>query len=452
VRHPTLPLLLACACSAPPDPIDPAAVAAELRQRAMDPRTLAQALELAELGPLPFARPDPAQAGDADGDALWHLCAILYHPDVRAARAELAVSDAALRVSGQPLPSMGEVMNMDLENPDRETELQMTFDLLGILGIGKSAAARELADAERRAALARLERALWRATFAVDRARVGVAAVRVQQRELQALQLEAANGLRRAELLGERGWIGAAPTAAAAAVGHRLQHELAATHTELARMLAELARAAGLAPQAPPLTEVSRATLARIHARPRRATPDDHDLLTRHPELRPLLLQHAVAEAGVRNAAASAWPDLFLGPDVRVQPGETLWGGMLEFRLPWPSAVDAAVDQAVAERARTRVAVEDALLAQWNAIAAARERAARADEILREHVPARDDAARRAWAAARARFDVDPQDAMAWTAALVMRLEAIAFVAEAERDAGLARLELAELLGPEPVP
>src|SRR5690606_3112584 len=134
------------------------------------------------------------------------------------------------------------------------------------------------------------------------------------------------------------------------------------------------------------------------------AAPSPEELLARLPRLRASRLAYAAAEAGVRRAAAEAWPHVALGPSLRVHPDPLLTGGVLDVRVPWPGSVRGEVDAAAEDRERAREELEDVLRDALAAVARAEEHLDEATAIRVDVAPRVEQDTAAAWRAARARF------------------------------------------------
>jgi hypothetical protein len=431
--------------------VDDAHVVLSVTERATELADVEHALELADVGPLALEAPQVPSELRADRADFWRACAFAWNPAVRQARRQVLAMRAERRSAGAPGPLELRVDNTDLGGSQRETEVTLTFDLLGVFGLGPVAAARELAATEERRALAELERAVWMAGFEVDRARVDLAVARAKRNALQILWDDADEDAPRIDILDARGWTAPTATGWAKANLHRLEHWISDAMTAEAAARAELAIAAGLPADHPALDQVT-AAAAEV------ARPDDVDwsavdapaLLAGVPELRDMRLACSVAEARLRRVAAERWPNIRLGPKAVFVPNEVLPGAMLDVELPWPGSVDGRVDAAVQECLAAVDGLEDALVA---ALARVRERRTELEQAilrLREHAPSVDEASARMWVSARARFDADPSALDMWSLALKDRSESLMMMIEARGQFALALLDYDEARGPRP--
>ena len=130
------------ACAAPDRELPPVqSIEDSVRLRAHSPEALALALELVDVGPLDVEKPTAPTAIDAPRDEFWHASAYAYNPEVRAARRKRLADRARASSAGAPGPIMTEIEPLDLSGANEATDVNLTFDLLGLLGIGPSARA-----------------------------------------------------------------------------------------------------------------------------------------------------------------------------------------------------------------------------------------------------------------------------------------------------------------------
>jgi len=446
--------LAACAalfaCSAPRSaPIDERELVGDVLLRGEPAALVARALELAEVEPLALKRPDPSLE-DPDGPDYWRACALAWAAEPVTARRELLAARALRGGAGLPNPIGGEVEVLDLGEPDRQSQLQATFDLLGILGLGRGAASRELAGARERRALAEVELAAWRALHRVDRARLSVAAGRARERALAELRAEVRLDERRIDVLEEHGWLPAGGLEAARAMIARLDLKRTSEGVAQAGRLAELARASGLPPTADMLARLSEATLDRFDAAGMTtAESGARSLLGLHPDLRARRLDYAVAEARVRRAAAERWPDLAAGPRLSFAPDQTLVGGALQIAPPWPGSTEGEIGAALERRELARELLEDALAGALAEIARRRDQLALAGEGGVEEGRRLESGTRAAWRAARAGFSVEAGKLPQWTDGLERRIAGVAAAIDAREGAALALVRYREAVGPQ---
>jgi outer membrane protein TolC len=447
-----LPILLVGlgACSAPaPAPLAPGDLARSVHERdalpQATPEEVAAALELSGLDPLGAAAAPAEVALEVDPGTWWHARAETWSPAVRAARRRLEQALAEARSAGAPGPLMLEGEVREVDDLDAHTRVGLTVDVIGLLRLEPSRAARALADAQARTALGELDAARWEARFEVDGARARLAAARAALADLERLGAEVEQDLRRIEVLERHGRLAAAQLADARMARAEL-HRVHSAQVELqSRSREDLAVAAGLPSESTALAGAGGATLDGPE--PPRDAPDAEALCERLPELRLALFEYALAEARLRAAAAERWPSLDLGPQLTWAHPDLLLGALAAAGLPWPGSLSGSIEAAHVGREAARERAEDALLAALARRAGALERL----DNARAHVelgarPAQDASARR-WTAARAALAVDAAALADWSQALSQRAEALAGLAEARGMHALARLELERAQG-----
>jgi outer membrane protein TolC len=447
-------LLSLAACLAPQaQPLDIAAASAAVRARGTDAELLRQELErIAWRSPnLPRPRLEPAsQAPDLDAPDYWQACAVLWNGEVRAARLRLAASLAALESAGAP---QGSELNAEVfsEAGDSAGQMSWTFDVLGWLGSGRSRAARALASSEVRAASVELEQALWAARFRVERARARASDAWTQIKYLRQHLGSAQPALARGQALFEQGRLSEGGRAVLRMAHWAEEHALHLREQALAAATAELADACGLEIENPALAAVSETTLDRQlqSARPVEL-PGLETLAERVPQVRRARLEHAVAEARLRAAAAETWPELRLGPALEFGPGDTLVGGMLSLPLPHARRLRGAVEAAVEQRAAARAAFEESLRAARARAAEAQRRLQLAREALEQHVQPRETESAVAWRSAQAAFETDPTMAKDAAAMFLERGMALSDLFDTRLELALASLDFQEACGPDP--
>lgn len=449
-----LPILLLGACAAPAArPLDGGGLARAVGARGVDPVHLAQALEAARLEPLSLPLPgadfDPTRI-DVDRPEPWHASAFAFEARARAARHALAAARHGARSAGTPSPVRAMVEVEELERPDAYARMTLSFDLLGILGLGPAAAARELADVQVARALAELESAVWDARIEVDRARARLASLRARRAALEELAQDAARAQARLTILERTGRLAPQALAAARSAERRLALGLLMLEGEEAMARAELAVAAGIAPESPWLDALGPATLDGVGLLERPEPPARTELLARSPELRAGLVDYALAEARLRQASAARWPSFELGPHLLWTADELMTGIIAGTMIPWPGSLDGALRAALEEREAARSALEDALLASEARARAAHGRWAAARAGFGQHAARLEEDSATAWRAAQARFDVEPGSLMEWAGSLGMRVEALNEYHAARLAAIEAALDLEWASGPSP--
>jgi hypothetical protein len=435
----------------PPEPLSPAEAAEELSARRLDPESLAAALRRAELPPLSHLVqvPPPPEEGATPRD-LWRAAAIAWNPRLREARLRAAQALAATGGAGRPLPHVVGAEGMEIR--DGVSEIAWTFDLLAILGAAPSEAARALATAEARSAIGALEAELWALLHDLDRALLRVETLQAIVQDLSALESEVEPDRKRTAILFEAGWI---PRKAWDGAEHAVldaRSRRARLEAELAERRLDLLRLAGLDPGAVPAWASVPGPDAVPDPRPEAPPEEPAGLVASHPRLRRLLLEYAVAEAALQEAASRSFPELRLGPGARITPQDLFLGPMLEIAIPDGARVEAGVAAARAARASAREAVVTGL-AELRSEIAAKQDAVRIQKqsLEAEGVPLLD-RARRIWRAERTDYRSIPGELERWTMALDRLARAIEDVGRHRLEVRLLALDLEEARGPDPSP
>ncbi|MAG55291.1 MAG: hypothetical protein CMJ83_03285 [Planctomycetes bacterium] len=410
---------------------------------------LLAALALHDAPPLGLALPadlDPKR--DADRDVFWHAHAVAFAPVVRASRRAWRAVQIDEGAAGNPdRPGLMYRME-DGGEPDRQNDVRATVDLLGLLGLGPKAAERELAAEVTGLAHGKLEEAVWSAAFAVDRARVRLAAARQFHASLEQHLISARAGLRRIRMLQERGRLGEGLVSRAQAVLASLETDLSFLARDVARAREALAHAAGVPAHATAIETLHDDLIDREITLPLHV-PKATELLVSVPTLRSRQLAYAVAEARLRAAAAEWWPRLQIGPHFKIRPDELLSGGVVSLDLPWPATVEANIDAAVERRTQAREAVVDALAAAVASVETRRDELRYALEHRTHHARRLDVESARAWRAARARLEVlEGADVVdTWIDALQLRAKGALAPTGAARHVLLTDLAYREIAG-----
>ncbi len=437
---------LGVSCASAPNPqLAPDEVLGALEQRVEGPAKAQGAIDIAGLEALALPRPTPEECADPRSAGYWRACALAWNPTVRAARRELERALAAANLAGQPEGIESGIEPMDLSDLERESKVSVTFDLLGLLGLGPSAVAREAARVDVLRAHSRLESAVWSAIFDVERARVRLAASRKRQTELAKLLDQVGGQSARFEVLERRGRLSEADVASVGAAVHEVEHEISSEKVREAGLRAELARVSGLAFEHAAFAEVGGEVLKEVSADPgqRRA----RQVLEQDPALRELTLEFAQVEMRVRAVAASAWPTLRAGPQFTFMPSELLVGGLLDLSVPWPGTVEKQMHIARVEREAARERVEDALHLALARVASLREILSEQRLLADEHAPEVDEAEELTWQAVNARLRYGRATAMEWALAARARKAPLVGLVDAREAAEIAALDLAQACG-----
>ena len=138
-----------------------------------------------------------------------------------------------------------------------------------------------------------------------------------------------------------------------------------------------------------------------------------------------------------------------IGPRIRFDPDETLYGGIVSLDLPWPGAVSREIDASGEERAAAREAVEDALATAMVAANASRRELELAQEHLARDVVPQEQGSATAWRSARANIWVreGPDVVDTWVDALQLRVRGVLARLDALERARLADLSYREAAG-----
>ena len=419
------------ACATPaPAPIDPAATVHAVEARSAALGAAVEALSWTGLEGLELERPRPATPASPVDRSTWRAAVLAFNPEVRMARREVLTLEA--RRDGAGLPGKigvdGELLAFD---EDLESEVAATFDVLGLLGLGPSRAAKALADAATRAAYGKAEAAVWSAYWSIDAAVGAVALAHDRRARLEALLLEARADWGRADSLAAEGRISAGDLARARAIVLDVERMATMAERDLAEARQEIAIECGLAADDSLLQGIDSRWLEREDELAAIAPiPAAVDLVQRHPVPRAALLEYAVAEAELRAAAAEQWPELRIGPKLVFKPGETVPGVMGGLEIPFPGTADAAIRAALSERDGARERFEDAvvrLLAEAAGARARRDTALVERELAKRQVELTEES----WRAARAKFSIEPMALEGWAMALEQRAQAVAALATA---------------------
>lgn len=439
----------ASACSSPARLAfsDGELVAAANARNSIDDVT--HALQLADLGPLRLRVPTELSELRPDLDEFWHASAYAWNPQLRALRRRVRELREASRSAGKPGPIQTQTMLLDPSDPSREVELIAMVDVLALVGVGPSVAARELAAAQTRAALGQLEARAWSLRFEVDRARVELAAAKSLETALGGLYADCEQLVPRVEILTQRGWIAPGMSASALAALHMVEHRQTMARADVARMQRELADLCGLDVAHPAFDALANGVIDRF--RPEEvefAAPSTEQLLENLPELRAMKLELAMAEAELQSEARMRWPMVGLGPRLISMPDEFLVGPMLGVDVPFPGSLDGRIAAARERRDSAYEQLEGALVMARSRVTAA-QRVYEQTLLLRdEHAPETDRSVARMLNAARAEFMVDPQMLERWSRALAERVDTLANLVRARADLVLAWLEWQEACGP----
>ena len=408
----------------------------------------AEALALADLQVLQLTCPGVEDLASPRSDAYWHTCAWAYAAPVRAARRDALAALAQRSAAGAPQPANLTAVDHEFGGADTLVEAVATFDLVGLLGLGPSGAARALASVEALAAVARLERELWAARFTVDRARVRYTAAWGRHRRLLELADEARRDRRRLEILHDRGRLSEAAWTRSTAAQLAVAAEASRAADDLTLALADLVTASGLPPRHPSLRFDSLLELRESLALSLPPFPGGTSALETHPELRAARVAVAVSEARLRTIAAAAWPGLQIGPHLGFPGDGVNLGGVLQLTLPFPSQWRGALEAAEHERARSLEELEEVVLARLNRLHTAHAQHTEALRRYGEQSTAVAGAAEMDWRTTGLRLRVRLADTDEWSQKLERHARSMLQPVDDCEAAALAALDYLEAQGP----
>jgi outer membrane protein TolC len=431
------------ACVSPaPEPLNEHALPAETRARG---EHVAERLSetLREAG-LDASQPLSRSLAPAYRDA-----ALAHAPEVRRRRREVARLREIARSAGQPGPLFNRSRAGEHDREDYEIEVAATFDLFGVLGVGPAEAARLLAEERIRRAAAQLEAQAWSSAHDADRAWVEYVTACCHAEIADTIAAMGGQDAARIRAFVEGGAIGPGPAGRALAFAAAAEQRAETMRAGIAARRSDLAQTIGLSVTDPLLAALDTTGMSEAASRlpEREAAPEAEALLRRHPALRALRLEYAVAEAELRAAVAAQWPTLNIGPRVVLRPDTFIPGGLMQLSLPFPGSQDGFIAAALERRQRAREALEDGWLAAEARLHAALERVARARRILNDQAERIDAQSAIAFRAARAKLQIDPSFARSWADALQDRGEGALARANARRELLLAIVDLREAGG-----
>ncbi|MCA9002552.1 MAG: TolC family protein, partial [Planctomycetes bacterium] len=298
-----------------------------------------------------------------------------------------------------------------------------------------------------------LEESMWAAQLEVDAALIRLAAVRAAKTRLDALIDEAMAEVPRLRILEQHGRISSGALSSFQLTMGKLLERRAQIVLDVVSAREALANATGLAADAPALDVPGAQTLDAWESRSGVGSmghePDACELLVRIPRLRGLLLEYAIAEARLRQAATRRWPSLAIGPHLSWSDPDLLVGALLGSEIPWPGSLEGEVLAASSEREAARERVEDGLQAFLVRCRSASDRRVASLDLLHQGAkPAAEESAR-LWQAARARFSIDPTGLEALARAMEVRANALQGLELARAEALIAELQFEWSQGPD---
>ncbi|HVS17112.1 MAG TPA: TolC family protein [Planctomycetota bacterium] len=445
---PAAPALLLVALAAgchsyEPAPLDPAAHRAAWLGRELDGATLAAFVERLD------ARVDVEGFDAADGLSLpeGQLVALVHSPALRLARLRVARAAAGAAQAGRwadPRFDL-ELLHVTDDVPEPwviTPSLAFTLPLSGSPG-----AARDLAEAERRASEGALREAEWGVWRDVRAVWIAWSAARLRAAETEALVERMQSLVSTATALAEQGEVPRAEASLLLVERSGLQNRLRRLVGEAAALEAELRVLLGLAPS------------ASVELVPTLAPPDDaahalpgvDALAARNPALARLRLEHEVSERALRLEVRRQYPDLTLGPLFESDQGQSRVGLLGGVPIPFLNANRRAIAEASVARELARAEVEtgfERLVGRWAAATArAGALAGQLDDLERVLVPLVDRQLEEALALMRLGEGASTLVLLqSLQRAYQTKLELI----DTRADEAVARTEVAFLIGPEP--
>jgi hypothetical protein len=342
---------------------------------------------------------------------------------------------------------MAEAEVMRMPSDQLGLQLDLTFDLLGLFGVGRSDAAGFLADAELRKSVGALEATVWQVLTELNRELDSLALLMVLRDSLKGLLEEAKQDAVRIKLLDERGWLSGVQAKAAQATQVSVEIEASMVNVEIVEQQKLVAELAGLASWPGAYgSEVLGETSSRLDDL--EASPDAHVLLRSHPNLRRFQLEYLVAEARLRQAAILAWPMIRLGPSVDWVEKMFAYGAMGGIEIPDGDRSESQVRAAYELRTRAKEALEAALAKTLLEQRTKREVLREATRSVNELTHGLDQSTQDSWIAGRALFKTDPKMLERWTMELERRSMALRRLTQQRQTQHRSAWSLREALGP----
>ncbi|MEM8710789.1 MAG: hypothetical protein AAGG01_07540 [Planctomycetota bacterium] len=400
------------------------------------------------IGPSALSIPSPEERSLPSQSGFWMVRALAWAPQVRAARRAVSALQGEARSAGAPAPVFVQAVDHQLGGEDELVEAIGVLDLVGLLGLGPSAAQGRLATARVEEGLVALEVEAFRACLSVERARVRAVASRARRDRFGDLLKVARQDLERVRILRERGRLSDSDAELALAEVARIERAASLAEVALWGAQRDLALASGTPVEtgAREILEVGASGLAEIEPLAPVADSSPSDA---HPRLRASAAAFRVAEKSVREAASRAWPGLGLGPHLGFLDGARV-GAVLRLALPFPSSWKGRLEAAVQRRDRAVEAYDETLLELQQSALEARGRLA---ELERRRDPVSGATWRAAapaeshWKASRALFRTGRGPLSAWTKALNHLTETVTWEVDDAEAIALAELDLVEAVG-----
>ncbi len=365
-----------------PRPLDSDAHRAAWHARTLEGASLEQFLR--ELDGHPGASADAFDPADGLSLREAQLVALVFHPGLRVERLRAGKAAAAAGQAGRwadPNFSIGALRITDsvpdpwVINPGLTLSIPLS---------GRLAAARDMAEAQQRAAEGALLEAEWAVWREVRVAWIewSAAAARADETERFAQSMDGL--VSTAAALAQSGEMPGTQAALFRLEQLQRQNQLRRLSGEVAALERRLFTLLGLAPDAP---------LRLVPELSPRAAEDAGagELERRNPTLARLRQAYDVAEADLRQQVRKQYPDLILGPQYETDAGQSRVGLLAGFPVPFLNANRRAIAAARVERelARTRLeTTREGLTGRWAASASrAASLASQREDMTRVLVP-----------------------------------------------------------------
>lgn len=435
-----------CGCeSSERQPIQGEKLSTNVTARAASGEAVRTALKELATFPLKLQTPAAPQGNQLDADGAWAV-SIAYsaeaHEAVRDVDAALARTRTA-RVVPRPM-LMSDATG--LKRDDVMSELNLTFDLLSLLGVGRKSGEIEVADAAVVERVGNLEHTVWTQRFEIRRelAEIAYDRARVSVYETAGVELDE-RFAKRAEGLREKGWLPADAWGS-------FESRRAVIGVGLQRARVDLRAAEITLKQRIGLTPTAEVAFVTSSAPVELATNAEHpgELLGVRPDLRHNAFVYAVREAELRTEVLKQYPSVQIGPRAIFQSGSWMPGGVVQLDVPLWNVQEGPIAQARALRELARQGLEDGLARALGELASARARGdearSRIEHLKSDVIPGADRGARGMHARWLARRESLELALNSWQMALDARLA----LAEAERDLARAEADLAQAAGVQP--
>ncbi len=317
---------------------------------------------------------------------------------------------------------------------EHRASVELGFDLVRLLGVGRARATEITAHADALLAAAELRRERFLATIRVRRALLLIEAFEELDVALVEYATELRPALARTRQLARMGWLGEADASEAITVASAIERERAVAIRQVDDLRDEVAVETGF---------VCDPAEGLVAPRPPRLEPEGV-----HPEIAVRITELGVAEARLRLAAAERWPELRMGPSAEFDVDATFLGSILSLRIEDWRRVDSAI--------RSRTIERDAIRTKLDQTIGEIDRKRGLDALRLERALLAQDAATtgcqassRAEVAARSRYFADPGRASDWLRMASECVKALVERNSSERAVIEARVEV-EFSAPSP--